>query len=356
MSGNDRRQRGARLRSSSAGTASGSGVPSIDRELPGPSPQQLEEARTCLEWMRRAKLIAGKTVAVHPKVIAFALSCIRDPPAGHGGLARRMEAFGVEQWNELRKWAVDAERGRIRQWLASLPTQGERGGGMALDVDCRRVSVGYLRAGSVCWYTGVAGLEPHPGKLLPRGGSTPPSQYIPSHPRDPAPTLRLPPLPGGLAHSPDTWLTPTPKVAGGGLVVEWDTHQVSTKLKRRASQTLTRVGMGQPRPNACGAATLQPVCSRRRAGRRGGKGASATGAGSTPTGAAQQQRQPTAYELPRCTPCLGKSDNKHLEKFCPGRPFEPSSSPINTYYVFSHTRVLRNSGIKKLCQGNFGEN
>ena len=29
----------------------------------------------------------------------------------------------------------------------------------------------------------------------------------------------------------------------------------------------------------------------------------------------------------RCTPCLGKSDNKHLEKFCPGRPFEPSFSP-----------------------------
>ena len=29
----------------------------------------------------------------------------------------------------------------------------------------------------------------------------------------------------------------------------------------------------------------------------------------------------------RCTPCLGKSDNKHLEKFCPGSPFEPSFSP-----------------------------
>ena len=28
-----------------------------------------------------------------------------------------------------------------------------------------------------------------------------------------------------------------------------------------------------------------------------------------------------------CTPCLGKSDNKHLEKFCPGSPFEPSFSP-----------------------------
>ena len=29
----------------------------------------------------------------------------------------------------------------------------------------------------------------------------------------------------------------------------------------------------------------------------------------------------------RCTPCLGKSDNSPLEKFCPGRPFEPSFSP-----------------------------
>ena len=29
----------------------------------------------------------------------------------------------------------------------------------------------------------------------------------------------------------------------------------------------------------------------------------------------------------RCTPCLGKSDNKHLKEFCPGSPFEPSFSP-----------------------------
>ena len=34
-----------------------------------------------------------------------------------------------------------------------------------------------------------------------------------------------------------------------------------------------------------------------------------------------------ARPLPRCTPCLGKSENKPLEKFCPGRPFEPSFSP-----------------------------
>ena len=33
-------------------------------------------------------------------------------------------------------------------------------------------------------------------------------------------------------------------------------------------------------------------------------------------------------EVARCTPCLGKSDNKHLEKFCPGSPFEPFFSPV----------------------------
>ena len=29
----------------------------------------------------------------------------------------------------------------------------------------------------------------------------------------------------------------------------------------------------------------------------------------------------------RCTPCLVKSENSPLEKFCPGSPFEPSFSP-----------------------------
>jgi hypothetical protein len=32
-------------------------------------------------------------------------------------------------------------------------------------------------------------------------------------------------------------------------------------------------------------------------------------------------------EQTRCTPCLGKSDNKHLETFCPGSPFEGPLSP-----------------------------
>ena len=135
MSGDDRRQRGSHLRSSSAGPVGESGVPSVDRGLPGPSPQQLEEARTCLEWMRRATLIAGKTAAVNPKVIAFALSCIRDPPAGHGSLSRRMEAFRVEQWNELRKWAVDAERRRwraVNSLLLPLPDRRRQCGGCAL--------------------------------------------------------------------------------------------------------------------------------------------------------------------------------------------------------------------------------
>ena len=44
--------------------------------------------------------------------------------------------------------------------------------------------------------------------------------------------------------------------------------------------------------------------------------------------AAEPTPQPVEEpEDARCTPCLGKSDNKHLEKFCPGSPFEPSFSP-----------------------------
>ena len=34
----------------------------------------------------------------------------------------------------------------------------------------------------------------------------------------------------------------------------------------------------------------------------------------------------TVFVRARCTPCLGKSEYKHLEKCCPGRPFEPDSN------------------------------
>ena len=44
-------------------------------------------------------------------------------------------------------------------------------------------------------------------------------------------------------------------------------------------------------------------------------------------------------EVARCTPCLGKSDNKHLEKFCPGSPFEPSFSPSSWPAPLQHDLV-----------------
>jgi hypothetical protein len=42
---------------------------------------------------------------------------------------------------------------------------------------------------------------------------------------------------------------------------------------------------------------------------------------------------------PRCTPCLGKSEYKPLEKCCPGRPFEPSFSPSSWPASLQHDQV-----------------
>ena len=42
----------------------------------------------------------------------------------------------------------------------------------------------------------------------------------------------------------------------------------------------------------------------------------------------------------RCTPCLVKSDNSPLETFCPGRPFEPSFSPLRGLLLCSTIRYV----------------
>ena len=53
----------------------------------------------------------------------------------------------------------------------------------------------------------------------------------------------------------------------------------------------------------------------------------------------QLQRSCAILEVrSRCTPCLGKSDNSPLEKFCPGRPFEPSFSPRRGLLLCSTSR------------------
>ena len=50
------------------------------------------------------------------------------------------------------------------------------------------------------------------------------------------------------------------------------------------------------------------------------------------------RRKPRAAAT-RCTPCLGKSEYKPLEKFCPGRPFEPSFSPSSWPAPLQHDPV-----------------
>jgi hypothetical protein len=53
----------------------------------------------------------------------------------------------------------------------------------------------------------------------------------------------------------------------------------------------------------------------------------AAGVLASPGTARLSNRETSPSPRPRCTPCLVKSEYRHLEKCCPGSPFEPSFSP-----------------------------